>query len=659
MALRTKTLAVIGTTLVLMIALISSISRVIVLGGYERLERQSILQNVEQAVRMIDDELAQVKSVVGDWAPWDETYQFVQDGNQDYIDNNLAESTIINLPIDFLIYLNSTGEMVRCAYVDPATGEGAQCPQELIDFARENRILYRSDDRQETLRGVRLLPDNPVLLAVGPILTSKFEGPVMGTLMAGRYLSEREVQRLAEKVSLSIRIQPLEGEQLPRDVVSAKQLLSGQETTAVDIVDDNTIAAYTVLNDLQGKPILMLGIDSQRRIYAQGKANLVYFLAAICAAGLVFIVATLLFIESKVLSRIVRLNHEVEAIGRTGDLAGRTFVEGRDELAGLATAINEMLESVRVSTERDRAILESMDDGYFELDLEGRLTFYNRSLARLFEYTGRDLHGMDYRHLLNRSSARQTFEAMKQLYGTGRSITSMETGFTLPGGREIFLESTISLIRDADGKAIGFRGITRDVTERKRVAEKLLHLAYHDALTGLLNRKAFYQHLHEEIEYARRYDQQRSLLFVDLDKFKLVNDQFGHATGDELLKEFTGRALQVVRSTDRFFRLGGDEFVILLSEPHSQYPEVVAERLLEQMKSPFTIGPHTISCVTASIGISIFPQDGGDADTLLHKADTSMYAAKMQGGAGARRFSDDDGTEPGAGITQQAGGHSS
>lgn len=128
MALRTKTLAVIGTTLVLMIALISSISRVIVLGGYERLERQSILQNVEQAVRMIDDELAQVKSVVGDWAPWDETYQFVQDGNQDYIDNNLAESTIINLPIDFLIYLNSTGEMVRCAYVDPATDVGRAVP---------------------------------------------------------------------------------------------------------------------------------------------------------------------------------------------------------------------------------------------------------------------------------------------------------------------------------------------------------------------------------------------------------------------------------------------------------------------------------------------------------------------------------------------------
>jgi len=162
-----------------------------------------------------------------------------------------------------------------------------------------------------------------------------------------------------------------------------------------------------------------------------------------------------------------------------------------------------------------------MEDGYFELDLEGRITFFSQALARLFAYPEKKITDVHYRHLMDRKSAGRTVRAMKRLYAIGQPIVGMATGFTLESGKELFLESTISLIREAEGKVTGFRGIARDVTERKKTAEELLYPAYHDGLTGLFNRKAFYEHLKNELLYAGRYSQQRSLLYIDLDKFKL------------------------------------------------------------------------------------------------------------------------------------------
>jgi len=634
MTLRTKTLAVIGTTLVLMIAFIFTISRVIVLDGYAGLEKQNMLRNAEQSAQLLDDELARIASVVGDWAPWDDTYHFVRDLNREYIVNNLSDATVINLPVDFLVYLDVDGTTVYCKYVDPASRKGTACPSPLLDLAESNPpLVHRGEEIEAAVTGLAVFSGVPALLASGPILTSRFTGPVRGTLVAGRYLSEREIQRLAGKVNYAIRVHPLEDGALPEDFQLARPLLSAGEKTVVMALDDETIGAYKLLDDLGGEPLLMLGISQQRLVYAHGKASLVYFLIAICVTGLVFIIATLLFLEFKVLSRLVRLNAEVQDIGRSGDLQRRTTVQGSDELAGLSAAINQMVESVRVSTERDRAILETMEDGYFELDPEGRVSFFNDALARLFGYAGRSLQGVDYRQLMNRSSARKTYHAMKRLYATGRPITGMETGFVLEGGREIFLESTISLIRDGEGRAIGFRGIARDVTERRRLAEELIQLAYHDSLTGLYNRKAFYEHMKNEIAYATRYRQQRSLLFIDLDRFKAVNDLYGHAVGDLLLQHFVGRVRQILRSADTFSRLGGDEFVIILSEPQAQSPEVVAKRILDMLEEPFLIEGKTIDFISASIGISVFPQDGADAETLLLKADNSMYRAKALGGA--------------------------
>ncbi len=631
MGLREKTLITICTTLILMVLIIYSITSVILLGGYAKLEKQNILQSAGQAMKVIDDELVQLKSVVGDWAPWNDTYRFVQNTNQEYIDDNLMDSSVINLYVNFLLFINNAGEIVYCNYVNLETGQGDECPESIKSYlSSEGSFLLRSESEKETLTGLAILPEDPVLLASAPIITSQFKGPVMGTLIAGRYLNTSEIKRLASKVNLSIALERMDSQSLSDGFKRAKLSLSPEKKVAIMEFNDNTIGAYSLLTDLHGKPILMLGIKKERIIFAQGKTNMRYLVFSLLITGLVFIIATLIFLEVTVLSRMVRLNREVKDIGSTGNLFAKTTITGRDELAALATEINLMIESVRISTERDRAILESIEDAYFELDLAGNLTFFNDSLSRLFRHGKQDLRQVNYRQLLDETSAKKAFKTFEHLYKTGNPIKSMETEFKLENDQKIYLESTVSLIKDNTGKTIGFRGISRDVTEQKESSRKLVHMVYHDSLTGLLNRKAFQENLEKELSYAERYKQQRVVLYIDLDKFKKVNDTYGHDAGDRFLKEFATRAKKTLRQTDMIYRLGGDEFAVVLTNPQDPTPEIVAQRVIDVMAEPFIIKSKTIDFVTPSIGISFYPLNGTDVETLLQCADKAMYEAKKE-----------------------------
>jgi diguanylate cyclase (GGDEF)-like protein/PAS domain S-box-containing protein len=478
--------------------------------------------------------------------------------------------------------------------------------------------------------GLALLPENSIFLASAPILTNQNKGPVMGTLLVGRFLNATEIKKLGSQINLPLTFERLDDPSLPEHFKKAKHSLSMGKQVAIMPLDKNIISAYSLVTDLTGSPILMLGIDKERKIYAQGKANMRYLVYSLMITGIVFIIATLIFLEFTVLSRLVRLNKDVKKIAVTGDLFTKTAMTGKDELFDLSTQINLMIESVRVSTERDLIILDSIGDAYFELDLEGNLTFYNDALARIFNYNQHNLNKMNFRNLLGESAAEKVSNTFKHLYKTGIPIKAIETEFKLENGRTIHLESSASLIKDNNGKAIGFRGISRDVTEQKESSKKLLYLVYHDSLTGLLNRKAFHENLRQELAYADRYRQQRVVIYVDLDKFKKVNDTFGHDAGDQILKGFAQRVKKVLRETDLVYRLGGDEFAIILTNPEDTTPDIIAQRIIDAMAQPFSLKSQTIDFVTTSIGISFYPAHATDAETLLQCADKAMYEAKKK-----------------------------
>jgi len=197
---------------------------------------------------------------------------------------------------------------------------------------------------------------------------------------------------------------------------------------------------------------------------------------------------------------------------------------------------------------------------------------------------------------------------------------------------EIFSEwLSISSLRDKDGRITHYIAIMSDISERKAAEERLAYLAQHDVLTGLPNRMLFKDRLQQAITYAERQNTKVALLFMDLDRFKNVNDTLGHHYGDLLLQEVTRRIRYCVRNTDTISRQGGDEYVVMLPnlEDVGDIMQVVT-KLIEFIAQPYRLEVHTVHLST-SLGVSVYPQDGTDSDTLIRNADTAMYQAKEAG----------------------------
>ncbi|THF66286.1 EAL domain-containing protein [Pseudothauera nasutitermitis] len=200
---------------------------------------------------------------------------------------------------------------------------------------------------------------------------------------------------------------------------------------------------------------------------------------------------------------------------------------------------------------------------------------------------------------------------------------------------------SITAVRGQDGEPSHYIGIFSDITERKAAEARIHHLAHHDALTNLPNRILLQDRLEQAILQSRRNKRHAAILFIDLDRFKLINDTLGHEVGDGLLSQVARRCLDVVRDTDTVARQGGDEFVIVLPElDNVQDATMVARKLLETLGKPYRLGPHELT-VTASIGIAVYPEDGRNPSVLLRNADAAMYGAKAEGRNAFQYYSSD------------------
>jgi diguanylate cyclase (GGDEF)-like protein/PAS domain S-box-containing protein len=299
---------------------------------------------------------------------------------------------------------------------------------------------------------------------------------------------------------------------------------------------------------------------------------------------------------------------------------------GRD-----VTERTQMEDALRLSGERYRTILEEIDEGYYEVDLEGNFTFANDAACKQFGYSREELIGMNYRAYIPKEDIKSVYRTWHRVYQTGEPVKSFPFATIRKDGTHIYLETSISPMRNKQGKIVGFRSISRDITERKQFEQKLAEMATHDSLTGLPNRVLLSDRLLVGTALAKRNGHRLAVLMLDLDKFKDVNDALGHSVGDELLRAVGQRLAIIMRKSDTVSRIGGDEFVLVLPQI-SQVGDVTkfADRILNAFQEPFVFGRHRLK-ISTSMGIAIYPDDGIDIDHLLKYADTAMYMAKEQG----------------------------
>jgi len=292
--------------------------------------------------------------------------------------------------------------------------------------------------------------------------------------------------------------------------------------------------------------------------------------------------------------------------------------------------------------ERAQITLNSIGDAILSTDISGNVTYLNLVAERLTgwckeEASGRPL--MEVFHVIDgvtrelaQNPTALTIQKSKAIGLTSNRILIHRNGF------ELAIEDTTTPIQDRSGRMVGSVIIFRDVSQTRAMSLEMAHSAQHDFLTDLPNRMLLNDRLTKAAELAQRYRKKLAVLFVDLDHFKRINDSFGHATGDELLRLVADRLVTCVRKSDTVSRYGVDEFVVMLSEvSHSQYAARSAEKILAAITMPYRIAQHDLD-ITVSIGISIYPGDGHDAHTLVKSADAAMYHAKECGRNNYRFF---------------------
>jgi diguanylate cyclase (GGDEF)-like protein/PAS domain S-box-containing protein len=287
--------------------------------------------------------------------------------------------------------------------------------------------------------------------------------------------------------------------------------------------------------------------------------------------------------------------------------------------------------------ERERAVvtLNSIGDAVLSTNISGHITYLNSVAETMTGWRNDEAVGKPLAEVFRiidgatREVARNPLEmAVEQNRTVGLTMNCI---LVRRDGFEAAIEDSAAPIRDRSGKVIGAVIVFHDVTGARARSLQMTHLAQHDALTDLPNRVALGEHISHSISLAHRHRGYIAILFLDLDRFKDINDSHGHLTGDKLLKSISQRLLSIVRSSDTVCRLGGDEFVVLLSEiAHPKDAARCAEKILGSLKSPHSIEGNDLQ-VDCSIGISIYPTNGQDTDTLIKNADAAMYSAKTKG----------------------------
>ena len=285
--------------------------------------------------------------------------------------------------------------------------------------------------------------------------------------------------------------------------------------------------------------------------------------------------------------------------------------------------------------EQAEVTLKSIGDAVITTDLGGFITYLNPVAEAMTGWRNAQASGKAlsevFRIVDGATHAAATDPMHVALRENRRTGLAANTILVARNGREIAIEDSASPIHDREGQVVGGVLIFRDVSETYAMAMRMTHLAQQDFLTGLPNRVLLIDRLTQSLALARRNSTKVALLFVDLDRFKQINDSLGHEAGDELLKLVGGRLKSCVREIDTVCRQGGDEFVVLLGSVNEpQHAGQIAEKILAAFEQPYVIGGREAH-VGASIGISVFPDDGNDADTLTRNADAAMYHAKQLG----------------------------
>ncbi|HPS59006.1 MAG TPA: EAL domain-containing protein [Spirochaetota bacterium] len=629
--------------------------------AFDRIEVESAKRDLERAVNSIKIEQEHISLTARDYGQWDDTVRFIRTGNREYIESNMLPETFINTGLTFIAIYKTDGTPCYSKRIDNkgriVTWQGMQRDKLLTHLQDHGSEMKNITGIIHTDLGFCIVSSSPVIKADGT-------GPVAGSFIIGRIIN----REMADKLQLIAGVPVNFGQDDDKsggktDVKSSAGLKPG----AISIErKSGYLYAKTALETVDGINPFAVMSTTDISVTTAGRRIIYTFLLAglIFGTGFSFLSG---FVLQKMVSRpldSLAQNVEVMNLATDSGTVLAPLISRNDEIGSLALSFNSMHERLRTSHEEIRQInetleekvnertaelikandnlqfmarvMESTSEGVVITDLDANILQINEAFCRMCGYTPDELIGQNPRIMKsNRHDTAFYKDMWERLTSTGQ--WSGEIWDRCKAGDVYPQWLTINTIYDENGRPMNYVGISADITRIKKAEEQLHQLAYFDPLTGLPNRTLFHDRLSQAMSRSTRYRHRIGLLYLDLDRFKDINETMGHAAGDDLLVEVAHRIKGRVRESDTVCRLGGDEFTVILDYiGNNDHVRVIAENIIEGLGKPFTLLDREIYA-NASIGIAIFPEDDNSTEGLLRKADSAMYMAK-DAGRGTYRF---------------------
>lgn len=619
------------------------------------LELSMARQDLERVEKAISRKMEATISSAKDYARWDDTWLFATGALPDYAEINFIDSTYSNLRLDMIAVYDAYGHRLYGSYIDD-NGEirpWDELAESLGDAPWVKEIVAAGSGFASTGRGV-------VMASAMPILHSDSSGPEAGIIVMGAFLDDGTLADLALVTGV-----PMKG-----SYASAPESGNRQEP-AKDFTYSATsdkIQGRLLLFSPGGEPVLAIMTTTIRHLFIQGAAIIRDLVVIGLAMGLLLTLLSRMAFQTWLFLPLSRLEKALDTVGKLEPAASgyafKQLANHDDEVGHVAKVLQSMNARVAEAHERIRQanadlegkvrertaaleqanihmslyqkILEGTSEAVVVTDLDGTIVEVNDAACRTSGWSRDELLGQNPRILKSERTNEEIYRSMWSAIAE-RGRWSGELWNKHRNGAVYPVWLSINTIVDSEGRPLRHVGISTDISLVKESEERLHRLAYFDTLTGLPNRALFTDRLERTIAHARRGSTIAALIFIDLDRFKNVNDSLGHAAGDKLLVEFSARLRSRLRETDTLCRLGGDEFTVILEEiAHEGDAAMIAQAIMQTMTEPFVIDENEVFG-SASLGIALFPRDGTDSDTIIKKADAAMYQAK-ESGRGTWRF---------------------
>ncbi|MBU2621240.1 MAG: PAS domain S-box protein [Proteobacteria bacterium] len=495
MTLSKKTYFIVCATFIGLIAVLSFVSSNILWKGFDVIENDSMRNHVERILSTIDYEYETLVTTVGDYAGWDETYAFVQNRNDKYIKVNMDISVFSQLRLNAVIILNRKGEVVYSTGYDHREDKQIPLSPEIMEHFRAGSFLVSHDNIKSSKKGILPLKNGGVILASHPILTSTFSGPIMGTLIMGRDLDEEVLRRWSKLTRTMLSLQPLKYKE---------EALPAPSGIAVKNISPDITEGYTQIPDVYGKPAYLLSVRMPRHVHQQAQKTIRYLAILTFMVFLVFALAIIWLLKKSIIIRLVKIGQDVNKIGMDADFSARISVAGEDELTGLGSEINGMIEKLEESTRQltethntlfqtNRVLFEQIEE---KKQSETALRKSEEKYRLIFEYSPLGLLSFDEKGVILAcndnfvqiiGSSREVLISLNMLNLPDKNIVSAVRK-ALSGSTGLYEDVYHSVTADkvtpvralfapmivGDGLIPGGVGIIEDITDRKR-AEDALH----------------------------------------------------------------------------------------------------------------------------------------------------------------------------------------